>query len=286
MEAFRLPDELAAALCHRLGVAVPTDLDGLDPLYRAWCALVPTDNVAKELALAEGRIPPGDDPVEVVEHYLATGLGGTCWAHVSALAGVLGAAGARATVGLDRMVRTDGIVDFHSFVIVHDGDARLVLDPVWVSGPPLPLRAGVTGDHPVIATGFEADGDGGGDDDDAGQAGRLWHWSRVAEGGELRYAVLSTVLDRDDVRSFCALSARFSGVPFGVLQLRRTLPEATEKVRCERDGDGADRPVMWVTRRTAGGSRDERATDPDAAFAAVGCGPEARRLAERAGLLG
>jgi hypothetical protein len=274
MEEFRLPVDLATELCRRLEVAWPAGPADLDPLYRAWCARVPLDNIGKALAVAEGRVPPGDDAAAVVEQFLAIGLGGNCWAHVSALAGLLVAAGARATVGLDRMVRADGIVDFHSFVVVHEGDDRWVLDPMWVSGRPLALRAGAGGVHPVIRAAFEGDG----------EDGRLWHRCGLADRDDVRYAVLSTVLDRDDVRAFCAVSARFSGVPAGILNLRRTTPTACEAVRAPAAGD-APGTALLVRRRTAHDVHDEVFTDPDDAFGALGCAPEARRRAERAGLL-
>jgi hypothetical protein len=272
MQGFVLPRELADELCHRLEVPWPSGPDDLTPLYRAWCAAVPFDNVSKGLALTEGREPPGDDPVAVVDRYLRTGLGGTCWAHVSALGGLLEAAGADVTVGLDRMHRDDGVVaDFHSFVIVHDGGRAWLLDPVWVSGRPLPLVAGARGDHAVIGAGLDADGH------------RLQHWGSAPwMSGRRRYALLSTVLDRDDVRAWCAISARFSGVPVTSLSFRRTTATGTETLRVHEDGSG----LLYVRRRRSEGHRDETFTDPDAAFAALGCTPEARRIAERAGLLG
>jgi hypothetical protein len=281
VEGFALPVDLARALCSRLGVDWPAGVRDLDALYRAWCGTVPFDNVSKHLALAEGRHPPGDDPVAAAELFLETGLGGTCWTHVGLLAGLLLTAGARATVGLDRNLRADGKVDFHSFVVVHEGGERWVLDRVWVSGRALPLRAGEVGDHPVMGAGVLA-GEDPGDP-------RLRHWGRPSRGGIVTYRVLALDLDRDDVRAFCAVSGRFSGLPDGELRLGLTTPTASEGLALAApegvDDESRDRAVMWVRRITATETTCEPFADPDAAFAALGCTPAARRLTEKAGLL-
>lgn len=271
MDPFRLPSDLATELCRRLGVGWPSVPADLAPLYRAWCATIPFDNVSKTAAVAEDRVPPGADPAQVAETYLATGLGGTCWAHVSMLAGLLDAAGARVTVGLDHMTGTGDIVDLHSFVVVHDAGERWMLDPVWASGRPLALHGGERGDHPVVRTGLDRDGPGG----------RLSHWAGAGPAGTCRYAVLSTVLDREDVEAFCAVSARFSGLRPGVLLLRRTTPAAVESLRVPGDG----RTGLILRRRDGAGTTDTLFPHPDDAFAALGCNADARARAERAGLL-
>jgi hypothetical protein len=276
LEPFELPADLAGAVCDRLGVGLPGDAAAVAALFRAWCASVPIDNVAKEEARRDGRVPPGDDPAQGAADFLAMGLGGTCWAHSSLLAGLLTAAGARATVGLDRMVRDDGIVDFHSFAVLHDDGGPWILDPVWPTGDPLPLRAGARGTHPVVAVGVDADGDGL----------RLWHWVEPGP-ARVRYAVVSTVLDRGDVRAWCEISLRHSGVPARILNLRRNPPEISEAVLTARHpGSGAAPGELVHRRRTAAGVAETRHTDPDEVFAAFGCTREARRRAERAGLLG
>jgi hypothetical protein len=275
VERFELPADLAEALCAHLGVGLPGDAAGVAALFRAWCTAVPVDNVGKEEARVAGGIPPGDDPVQVAEELLATGLGGTCWSHSTGLAGILTAAGARATVGLDRMVRDDGIVDFHSFTVLHEDGGPWVLDPIWPTVDPLPLRAGARGGHPVVPVGLDEDGDGL----------RLWHWAEPGD-RRLRYAVVSTVLDRDDVRAWCELSLRFSGVPAQVLNLRRNPPDRVEATLTSRHpGSGVAPGELVVRRRTAGGVTERSFTDPDEVFAEFGCTPEARRRAERAGLL-
>jgi arylamine N-acetyltransferase len=270
-----LPPELASGLCSRLGVPWPSGIEDLDALYRAWCATVPFDNVSKALAIAEGRHPPGDDPVAAAELFLSTGLGGTCWTHVTLLTALLTAAGARATVAVDRNLRTDGIIDFHAFVLVHEAGERWMLDTVWTSGRPLPLRDGAVGDHPLVATGVVAD------EDPDGVGFR--HWAHSPHTGTIWYRVLATGLDRGDVRAFCAVSGRFSGVPVDGLRLGRTLPDGRENIALD-DGP-TDRPVMVVRRRSVTGVETESFPDPDAAFAVLGCTPEARRMAELAGLL-
>jgi hypothetical protein len=289
VKPFLLSDDLATELYRRLGVDPPTGFAGVATLYRAWCATVPFDSVAKNLALVEGRTPPGDDPGAVAREFLTTGLGGLCWGHCAVLVALLTRSGIPASVGLDRMVRTDGRIDFHSVVVVHDGDRRWLLDPVHVSGSPLALVAGARGDHPVIATAIDPDtgheGDTGAGAPDVAGRGRLRH--RVEGYGRpgFAYAVLSTCLDRDDVAAFCAVSARFSGVPDGRLALRRVTPAAVESLRLLGPEDGFPRPVLAVHRQTADGVTVEPHDDPHAAFAALGVNDEGVRRARAAGLL-
>jgi hypothetical protein len=292
VKPFRLPPDLATALYRRLGVDRPTGPADVAVLYRAWCATVPFDSVGKNMALVEGRTPPGDDAVAVAEDFLATGLGGLCWGHCAVLVALLTDAGITASVGLDRMVRTDGRIDFHSVVVVHDGERRWLLDPVHVSGTPLALADGARGDHPLIRTAIDADTviDDEADRDDRRPGpepmpGRLWH--RVEGHGRpmFRYAVVSTVLDRDDVAAFCAVSARFSGVPDGRLALRRVTPTSVESLRLLGTDDGHARPVLAVHRHTADGVTVEPHDDPHDAFAAFGVNGDGVRRARAAGLL-
>ena len=271
---FHLPSDLADEWYRRLGVARPGDAAGLAALYRAWCATVPFDSVAKNLALTEGRTPPGDDPVAVTEEFLATGLGGLCWGHCAVLAALLDEAGITASVGLDRMARHDGRIDFHSVVVVHDADGRWLLDPVHVSGSPLRLAPGARGDHPVIHTAIDEDG-----------PGRLTHTVEGHGRPAFRYVLLGTNLDRDDVAAFCAVSARFSGVPDGRLALRRVTPTTHESLRVLGPDDGYPRPVPAVQRQTADGTTVEPHEDVHTAFAALGVHEAGVARARAAGLL-
>ena len=264
-----MPPGLIDELCAALGAALPTDRDGVQRLAQAWGAAVSFDPVAKAVALAEGRRPPGDDPVEVAQRWLTTGLGSTCWGHDTVLVALLGAAGVHATVGLDRMI-TEPAVDFHSFVLVEvDGD-RFLIDPIHPSWSLLPFEAGARGDHPVYAVGIDAD------------EGRLVHWfqSEASWSKGARYAVLGTALDQADVRSFLTVSASLSGVG-GRLFLRRTLADRIERFRPSLDGtaiehttfDGITDPVTATI------------ADVDEAIARIGLQPAAIDLLVRAGLL-
>lgn len=234
VERFVLDPGLARDACDRLEVALPRDLDGVADLYRAWCASVPFDPIAKALALRRGETPPGADPGDLLARWLTTGVGATCWGHCSSLAGILEVAGVPAAVGLDRMVRTDGVVDFHSFVVVADGDRRLALDPVHVSGSPLPLEPGARGDHGAYDTWI-------GDDE-----GRLLHrFTHPASPDVTTYHVLGLDLDADDVRAFCEVSARHSGVRAQRLFGRRCPPG--ELVQLRTEDDGALAVHRWTT---------------------------------------
>jgi len=191
-----MPEELVHEMCARLGVARPTDLAGVTALHRAWCAQVPFDSISKALALREDAPAPGSDPRDLCEQWFATGLGGTCWAHASTMAAVLEAADVRCRVGLDRFLVEDR-VDFHSFLVVEDGDRRLALDITHGSGDPMPIVAGATGTHPAYPVELVDDGDG-----------RLLHRFVRMSGAEREvgaYVVLSIDLDAADLRTFCEL---------------------------------------------------------------------------------
>ena len=265
-----MPGELAAEVCARIGVDAPTDLDGVAALYRAWCEHIPFDTVGKALALHEGSTPPGGDPTAFVQQWLATGVGGTCWGQTAAMAAVLERSGVRCRVGLDRYL-VDDEVDFHSFLVVEDGDRRWACDVIHCSGDPLLLAAGAAGNHPAYTVWFDADEDG-----------RLEHRTvRLARDGRgtRRYGVLSTDLDASDLRAFCEVS-RELGMRARNVYIRRFT--ATEMLDATPTEDGS---ALSLRRVTAGGEEIRLITDLEAAFAAVGYQPEVLALARRAGLV-
>jgi hypothetical protein len=268
VERFVMPPGLVDEVCDALGVGIPGDGADVTALYRVWCGAVPFDPVAKSVAMAEGRTPPGDDPVEVAERWLATGLGSTCWGHVTVLGGILEAAGVRVAAGVDRMLRDD-IVDFHSFLVAHLDDGAYLLDPIHPSGAPLPLVAGARGDHPAYGVGLDE------------VEGRLIHWfaQPQAHSRDGRYVVLSTDMDRADVRAFCAVSAEHSGVGRRFFQ-RRVLDDDFVVARPTEDGT-----ALGITTWRAGHEHLDTLTDVDDALKAVGYQPEALDWLLRAGLL-
>jgi hypothetical protein len=269
VERFAVPAALAHEVCDRLGTAPPGDAAGVADLYRRWCAQVPFDPVAKAVAVAKGHAIPGGDPVEVLRRWLESGLGSTCWGHVAALAGILEGADVRTTVGVDRML-TDELVDFHCFVVAHLDEGPVALDPVHVSGDPLPVAPGATGNHPAYAVGFDA-GDG-----------RLEHWFAppFSEGGPRRYAVLTTTADAGDVRAFCAVSGRFSGVTAHRFFLRRCPPDAFSHARPSPDGRS-----LSLRRWQEGGVDERTIVDLQEALAALGCTSEVADALRRAGFV-
>ena len=224
---FTLPDTLARELCERLATPLPSTWAEVGALYRRWCAEIPFDTIAKCDALRRGEVPPGADAVEVVERWMATGVGSACWGHCTAFAGVLGAVGIDSHVAIDRAVRTDGVIDFHSFVIVEDSMRDWVFDHVHATDGPVRFLAGGEGRHGPYAAGFRMDGD------------RLIHWFRHPERPDVdgRYVILSTDLEVDDVRAFCAISRDFSGIPGRRLHARR-FPEG-ELVNGHAVADGS-----------------------------------------------
>lgn len=268
MEPFVLPAELVAEMCVRLEVDLPADEAGVVALLDRWKHVVPFDPIAKALAMKEGRPPPGADPIEFCERWLGTGVGGTCWGHVAGLAGLLGAAGVPVRVAVDRML-VDRI-DFHAFLVADVGAGRhVVLDPIHATTEPLLLEAGASGRHGPYRAGFTADED------------RLLHWFVNPNRADLStsYVVLATGLDAADVRAFCDISARFSGVMAGRLFTRRFPPGVLEQ------GGVADDGSYVLTTWTDDGPIERRLTDVAELQEALGCNDAGIAMAERAGLL-
>jgi len=292
---FSLPPTLAREVCDRLDAPWPSSFDAIETLYRRWCSVIPFDTIAKAAAVARDDPPPGSNAVEVVETWLATGVGGTCWGRVNAFAGLLASAGIDATAGLDRMQLADGRVDFHSVVVVRDDlGAPSLCDFTHVSDRPLALVPGSRRTQGPYEVGIDADGEG-----------RVVHWFRNPErassppadqrapdadtaGDALdlgavattRYIVLSTVLDLDDVRAFCAVATRFSGVSAHKLYSRRFPDDRFVSSRPTPDG----RALLVATWDAQGCTRCA-ITDLDEAFTAMGYNAAGRLLAERAGLV-
>lgn len=267
MIRFRLPDDLARELCARLDAPLPSTWGDVATLYRQWCARIPFDTIAKSIALDEGTVPPGADAVEVVERWLATGVGSACWGHCTAFAGVLGAVGIESRIAVDRAVRQDGVVDFHSFVIAAHEGRDWAFDHIHAVDDPLPFEVGVEGSHGPYTAGFRL------------EDGRMCHWYTNPErpDADERYLVLSTDLDLDDVRAFCAISVQHSGVRVGRLYTRRFPADGFVHGLPVEDGSALEVRRWSGERRT-----DSRHADPADALAALGYPPETRSWAERA----
>lgn len=271
MEPFVLPEELVSEMCGRLGVDRPGDEAGVVALFDRWKELVPFDPIAKALAMEEGRPPPGADPVEFTQRWLDTGVGGTCWGHVAGLAGILSSAGVRTRVAVDRMLVDN--IDFHAFLVADiataAGTRSLVLDPIHATADPLVLEAGAAGRHGPYRAGFERDD------------GRLLHWFVNPDRADLtaHYVVLAHDLDAADVRAFCEISARFSGVMAGRLFIRRFPPGAFVQ------GRAADDDAFVLTTWTDDAATEHRLTEVADLQQALGYNDAGIAMAERAGLL-
>lgn len=68
---FQLPEPLYRDVLSRLRVNTPDSVESVDKLLYALIRRMPRGNETKLLALAAGEIPPGADPVEVAETWLA-----------------------------------------------------------------------------------------------------------------------------------------------------------------------------------------------------------------------
>jgi hypothetical protein len=266
MSRFHLPDALAQEVLAAIGAHRPSDATGVAELYRRFCAAIPFDPVMKAVAIREGTQPPGADPAPVAERYLATGIGGTCWATCGVLAALLGHAGIDATIALERMLDI-AVVDFHCFTVAVLDDEPVALDPVHVSGDPLPLRVGPQGTHPTYRAEFDAD-----------DLGRLEHtWRGPEHGG--RYVVLSQRLDSADVAAFCDVSVQHTGVRARRLFQRTATPEAIRIVRPTDDGLGL-RVREWTAATDGARAAGEPGGGDDTTDATMPRTSEARHPAE------
>jgi N-hydroxyarylamine O-acetyltransferase len=141
IEAPPLSLHLVDRALGRLGLphAPRPDPDGLETLYRAWCARVPFDNLRRMTAIRRGDAAPlpGGEPADFLERFLEDGVGGTCWPSSNALHAMLCACGfdARRVAGC---MRDLGIVN-HGSVVVRFGGEEYLADSSMLTNRPLPL---------------------------------------------------------------------------------------------------------------------------------------------------
>lgn len=276
-----ISDDLAREVLRAIGATAPSDRASLDDLYSRFCATVPFDPVMKALAMREGVTPPGDDPTETAERFLTTGLGGTCWSNCGLLCALLEHAGIDASIGIERMLDRDG-VDFHCFVNAWCDSSPMFLDPIHVSGRPMPMRAGVTGSHPAYLNRLESE---------PPPANRMLHVWRGPENAG-RYVVLAAGLDADDVAAFCAVSVQHTGVRARRLFHRTATDREVRIVKPTADGNGLEVRTWYAPR--SGGDADahesglafdvEIVQEPPLVMAALGVTTEGMNLVVRAGL--
>jgi N-hydroxyarylamine O-acetyltransferase len=121
------------------------DLAGLNCLFSAVCAKIPSDNIQKRIWFASERMRPlpGGEPVEFFDNWLTHGTGGTCFPINGGLLVLLQAVGfdARRILGsVDN--GGDDLDGNHGSVLVRlDGVDHLV-DAQIASFKSLPLRSG------------------------------------------------------------------------------------------------------------------------------------------------
>ncbi len=147
-------------ILRRLGFEQPptVDLEGLQAVYRAWCASVPFDNVRKMIALrSHPDLPlPGGCAVPFFESWLAGGTGGTCWPSSNALFELLRSLGF-ATQRITGAMRDLGMVDHASVKVLLEGGEWLV-DSSLLCNVALPLNDSVfIHDDPIFPVEVEPD---------------------------------------------------------------------------------------------------------------------------------
>lgn len=282
MHVFTISDVLAHEVLTSLGTTTPTDRASVDDLYRRFCATVPFDPIMKAVAVKEGFTPPGSNAAEVAERFLATGVGGTCWANCGLLAALFQHAGIDATIGLERMIDRDE-VDFHCFVVIHLDGERLLADPIHVSGAPFPMRVGARGIHPAYTNAIAADDRGG--ENRVARHERLLHvWNGPEHGG--RYVVLDDALDPSDVAAFCAVSVQHTGVRASRLFQRTATTDSVRIVKPASDGHGLE-VREWRRLGNHSNSLAVEATTahgPEGVMAALRINPDGLDLLLRSGL--
>ena len=153
-------DPLQQLVLRRLGFEnqPAVDLEGLQAIYRAWCANVPFDNVRKMIALRSNPDSPlpSCQAVPFFEGWLAGGTGGTCWPTSNALFELLHSLGfaVRRVAG---SMRDLGVVNHASVKAILDGREWLV-DSSLLTNIALPLNGEVfIHDDPVFPSEVEPD---------------------------------------------------------------------------------------------------------------------------------
>jgi N-hydroxyarylamine O-acetyltransferase len=144
MNAHLSPDLVERVLEGFSLSARPTpDLDGLRTLYAAWCRNVPFDNARKLIAVrnSDPGPLPGDSADDFFEHWLAHGVGGTCWAGNGALCSLLDHLGFDARRGLATMMVAPDLPPNHGTVIVNVPEGRYVVDASIMYVEPLTAEA-------------------------------------------------------------------------------------------------------------------------------------------------
>lgn len=141
----RISEALAERVLAKLGFSArpAADRAGLAALYAAWCRKVPFDNTRKLIhvrANASGPLPR-DSPTDFLEHWLAHGVGGTCWAMHGALVAVLEASGFAARRAIGTMMVAPNLPPNHGSASVRLGAETLLVDGCIQHGEPLPLDA-------------------------------------------------------------------------------------------------------------------------------------------------
>lgn len=121
-------------------------VEGIQNVYRSWCAAVPFDNVRKMIALRTGESLPGHTAGDFFENWLRDGVGGTCWPTSNALYALSIALGFDSR-RIAASMRDIGIINHGSIKVRIDGRDWLI-DSSILCNTPLPLGEEVfaTGD--------------------------------------------------------------------------------------------------------------------------------------------
>ena len=149
LDGWHPDDALVDEVLGELAVSRPSapDLPALSSIYRAWCRRVPSDNALKRIHLASGNPDPlpAATAAEVLETFLETGTGGTCWGTCMGLYGLLEVLGFRTSVGAGPMlgVTPPGAGPAHGCVLVEVGGQLYDIDGYVLCDDPLRLDASV-----------------------------------------------------------------------------------------------------------------------------------------------
>ena len=160
-------DALVDEVLAELAVSRPPapDLPALASIYRSWCRRVPSDNTLKRIHLASGSPDPlpAATSRQVLETFLETGTGGTCWGTSMGLYGLLETLGFRTMVGAGPMlgVTPPGAGPAHGCVLVEVEGRLYAVDGYVLCEDPLlldPLEPTRSGGGVLAAEATPVDG--------------------------------------------------------------------------------------------------------------------------------
>lgn len=154
-----IQEDLIEKILEKLEFAHIPDVsyESLTLIYQRWCQKIPFDNIMKRIhmELNMHRLLPGSYPKDFFENWIATGVGGTCWAGNGSFYALLNSLGFPAQLGVSTMISSSNSdvknLPPHGTVIVNFGTLPMIVDTTMMHNDPIPLKDSAIS-HPLWET--------------------------------------------------------------------------------------------------------------------------------------